>query len=340
MKKSILAAAIAAAGAVASAASAQDKAVEWKLSHYLPPTHPLSQAFLPWTESLSKATGGTLKVTVYPSEQLGKAFDGYNTARDGIAEVSLMSPGYTPGRFPIGNATALPFLISNGDTGTRAVDEWYRKYAATEMKDVKYCIGFVHDPGALHLAKKKVVLPADMKGLKIRPAGGTVGAFMVQLGATTVNASPPEARQVLERGVADGITFPWNSIIIFRIDQVVKFHMNVPFYTSHQMFVINKAAYDKLADGQKKAVDEHCSPDWAVKVVSPWNKWEAEGRAKMKGLDGHEVYDLTPAQIAEWRKAADTMHQTWADTVKKAGGDPKAAMDELQAALKKHNAAY
>jgi TRAP-type C4-dicarboxylate transport system substrate-binding protein len=321
-----------------SAANAQ--MTEWRLAHYLPPSHPLSQSIAEWAKAMETASGGSLKVTVFPSEQLGKAFDGYAMARDGIAEISFMSPGYTPGRFPVGEATALPFLITDGVGGSRAVDEWYRQYAAKEMNDTHYCIGFVHDPGALHLTSKKVVVPADMKGLKIRPAGGTVGAFMAQLGATNVQASPPEARQILERGVADGITFPWNSILLFKIDDAVKFHMNVPLYTSHQMFVINKAAYEKLTGAAKKAVDDNCRSDTAERLATPWAKWESEGRVKMKALPGHDVYDLTAEQVDEWKKAAGPVRDKWAEEVTKGGYDPTEVMDNLIAALKRGQASF
>ena len=322
------------------ATSANAQVVEWRLAHYLPPSHPLSKSIVDWAKSIEASSGGALKINIFPSEQLGKAFDGYSTARDGIAEMSLMSPGYTPGRFPVGEATALPFLITSGDSGSRAVDEWYRQYSAREMKDARYCVGFVHDPGALHLTNKKVLLPSDMKGLKIRPAGGTVGAFMFQLGATNVQAPPSEARQILERGLADGLTFPWNSVLLFTLEDVLKFHMNVPLYTSHQMFVINSSAYEKLSPAAKKAVDDNCNPDGAVRLAAPWAKWEAEGRVKMKGLAGHEVYDLTPEQLAEWEKAANPIREKWADGVRKAGYNPTEVMESLISILKRNKASF
>ena len=34
--------------------------------------------------------------------------------------------------------------MSDGKGGSLALDEWYRKYAATEMKDVKFCLAFIH----------------------------------------------------------------------------------------------------------------------------------------------------------------------------------------------------
>ena len=142
------AAALAAAGLLiaASGALAQDKTFELKLSHWVPPTHPLQKAMEEWGASIEKASNGTIKSKVFPSHQLGKAFDHYDMARDGIADLTYVNPGYQPGRFPIIAAGELPFLVGDAKGGIRAVDTWYRKYAPTEMKDVKYCFSFILDP--------------------------------------------------------------------------------------------------------------------------------------------------------------------------------------------------
>ncbi len=75
-------------------------------------------------------------------------------------------------------------------------------------------------------------LPSDLSGLKVRPAQSTIGEMVKMFGGTNVQASAPEARDALERGVADEITFPWGSIFLFGIDKVVKYHMDVPLYTT------------------------------------------------------------------------------------------------------------
>ena len=324
----------------ASTALAQEKTFDLKISHWVPPSHPLQKALEEWGASVEKELGGTIHYKVYPSQQLGKAFDHYDMARDGIADLTYINPGYTPGRFPIIAAGELPFLMSNGKGGTVALDEWYRKYAAKEMKDVKFCLAFVHDPGALHMVDKKVEVPSDIKGLKIRPAQGTIAEFVRLLGGTNVRASAPEVRDVLARHVADGVTFPWGSIILFGIDKVTKYHMELPFYTTTFALVFNKAKYDAMDAKQKKAIDDHCTSEWALKVAGPWADFEHNGIAKIKAEAGQHVYDITPAQVALWRKAAAPLEAKWAAGAKKAGVDPAKVLAELRADLKKENAAY
>ena len=98
--------------------------------------------------------------------------------RDGIADLSYINPGQMPGRFPIIAAGELPFMIREAHGATRAIDQWYKKYAATEMKDVKYCFSFTYDPARIHFKSKKVVVPADLKGAE----GAPVARHLCQLG--------------------------------------------------------------------------------------------------------------------------------------------------------------
>jgi len=205
------------------------------------------------------------------------------------------------------------------------------------MKDTHLCFAFIHDPGSLH-AKKKVVVPSDLKNLKVRPAGSTIGEMVKMFGGTNVQTSAPEARDAIERGVADEITFPWGSLILFGIDKAVKYHIDVPLYTTMFTYNINLKTYNALSPAQKKVMDDHCSPEWAAKIADPWADFEASGRDKLKAMPGHEVYKLTPEQLAEWTKSVEPLHASWIEAVKKAGGDPAAIDSDLRAALKKHQA--
>jgi TRAP-type C4-dicarboxylate transport system substrate-binding protein len=323
-----------------SQAGAQDKPVQLRFSHWVPPTHPMHTAAMAWADSIDKASNGSIKIAIFPSQQLGKAFDHYNMGRDGIADVSHVNPGYEPGRFPIIGALELPFIFSNAKEGSAALDAWYRRYAEREMKDVRYCLAFAHDPGTLHLAKKKAVMPADMSGLKVRPPNAVIANWMTLLGATNVQASAPEIRDILEKGVAEAAGAPWGSMLLFGIDKVTKYHIDSPFYVSEQVWVLNKAKYDSLSPAQKKVMDQHCSSEWALKIAAPWAEFESGGRDKIKAMPGHEVYPLTPAELAAWRMSAEPVMATWDASVRKANEDPKAILEDLRKTLTEYKSAY
>jgi TRAP-type C4-dicarboxylate transport system substrate-binding protein len=324
----------------ASAALAQDKTFDLKLSHWVPPTHPLQKAMEEWGASVEKASNGTIKSKVYPAQQLGKAFDHYDMARDGIADFTYVNPGYQPGRFPIISAGELPFLVGDAKGGIRAVDSWYRKYAPTEMKDVKYCFSFILDPIAWHSRSKKILVPADIKGMKVRPAQATVAAWVTLLGGTNIQASATEVRDVLEKGVAEAVTFPWGSVPLLGVDKVTKYHMDAPLATVTFQWLMSPRTYGAMSAAQKKVIDDHCTTDWAAKFADPWADFEHAGLAKMKAEPGHEVYTITDAQLAEWKTSAEPLHKQWTDSVRKAGRDPDVVMKELKDSLAQYKASY
>src|SRR5205809_5937493 len=267
MRKSFLALVLAAS---VTPALAQEKTFELKISHWVPATHSLQKALEDWAAAVEKDSGGTIKSKVFPAQQLGKAFDHYDMARDGIADVTYVNPGYQPGRFPIIGAGELPFLMSEAKGGSMALDAWYRKYAEKEMKDVKFCLGFIHSPSSFHSRTKKIVVPDDVKGMKVRPAHATMATFITQLGGTNVQSSAPEVRDILDKGVADAVTFPWGSVPLFGIDKVTKYHMEVPLYVTTFAFVFNKGTYGQMSAAQKKVIDDHCTNEWASRIAGPW----------------------------------------------------------------------
>jgi TRAP-type C4-dicarboxylate transport system substrate-binding protein len=317
---------------------AQDKPVNLKISLWIPASLPLVPAYTAWGKSMEQESGGSIKTTVFPAEQLGKAFDHYDMARDGIADVAYVNPGYQVGRFPIIALGQIPFTFRDGHSGTQAIDAFYRKYAAKEMKDVHFCFAFIHDPGTLH-SRVKITTPQDIRGLKVRPAQSTVGQMVTLLGGTNVQASAPESRDAIERGVADAIFFPWNSMFNFGIDKVVKYHLDTPLYTSVFVTVMNKSKYDNMSAAQKKVVDDHCTTEWAEKVAGPWTDFEAAGRQRMREQPGHEFVELTPEQLDAWHASIAPLRAAWAESVKKVGVDPDQAEAELKADIAKYQTA-
>ncbi len=79
----------------------------------------------PWAEKVNKASGGKLKVEVYPSMQLGgKPADLPQQLEDGVVDAIFHLPGFSPGRFP-------------GDGGHRAAVHQRRRVGRAEPGGVR-----------------------------------------------------------------------------------------------------------------------------------------------------------------------------------------------------------
>ena len=332
--KIIRLAAVAAAALLAMPAAAQEKL---SLSHWVPPNHAMQPTGLvPWAESIKKASNGELEVEIYPAQQLGAAPDHYDMARDGIADITYVNPGYQPGRFPIVALGEMPFHVTNAIEGSQAFDEWYREYAAKEMPDVYFCVAFFHDPGSLH-SKGPMRVPADIKGKNIRPAQATMARLVSMLGGSSLQVSAPETRDLLATGAADAVTFPWDGLYLFGMDTVVKHHIDMPFYATTFVYVMNKARYEGLSEQNRKVIDDHCTSEWAMKLAEGWAKVEMAGRERIKAAPDHTVYKPTPEELQLWKDAAAPLLDAWKKDVAAKGDDPDAIYARFRDVLAKHN---
>lgn len=333
-------AAAAVAVMAAGTAMAQDSPVNLRFAHWVPGTHPIQvHGMEQWAESISEASGGSISVTFFPGRQLGAANDHYDMARDGIADIAFVNPGYQPGRFPVIAAGELPFTFSNAVGGSAALDVWYRPYAEGEMSDVKVCLVHLHSPGTFH-SRTPIQHPDDIAGMNVRPAHATMAAFISSLGGQNFQVSAPESRDALSRGVADAITFPWNSIMIFGIDAAVEYHTDMPLYATTFAWVMNQGTYDRMSEAQQAVIDDHCTSEWAERVATGWAADEDSGRTTLLGMEGHTAVVPSEEDVAAWRAAAEPMWQRWAEGVEAAGHDAEQMWSELQAQIQARDAAY
>ncbi|MCX5590166.1 TRAP transporter substrate-binding protein [Alcaligenes endophyticus] len=321
-------------------ANAADKPVRLRLSHNLPTTNALhSGVMVPWAKSIEQASEGSLKVQVFPAQQLGPAKDHYNMARDGIVDMAFYLVGIEPGRFPIVSAAEIPFSVSDNGKGSRALYEWYQNYADQEMGDVKVCTMFYDGGGTIH-SKKKIESPTDMAGLKIRSPNVQAANFYRLAGASPIQLSASDAADAVERGVVDAISFPWNLLSALGADRALKYHLDMNFYSLGTAIVMNKNSYARLSDQQKAVIDSHCNADWAERLPKAWYDWEQEGRQALMTKSDHTLYTVPSEKEAEWKAMAEQVRAEWQATVDKTGADGQAIYADLQKRLDAYNAGY
>jgi TRAP-type C4-dicarboxylate transport system substrate-binding protein len=321
------------------AADAQE--VNLKLSYWVPPSHLLTPGYKEWGAALEKASNGTIKVTLFPSSQLGSGADHYDMVKSGIADVGLINPGYTPGRFPVAAASDLPFLITDSYKAAPAINRWYRKYAEKEMAEHVVCANYTHEKATIHSSKKEVKVPDDVKGMKVRTANQTIATLITSMGGNSVQVPIMEAYDTLKRGITEAITVPWDGLShpAFKFGEVTTYTLDIPMYVSSFTHGISRRTYDKLTAEQKKAVDSVCTPEWSQKIYKAWYD-DAISREQGVRKSDRKLTKVGPAEVKLWRDAAKPVYDQWAAAVKNAGHDPEKVLNELKDELKKADALF
>ncbi len=330
--KTIIAPLALGAGVALSSAFTAGAETVWRFSNWVPGTTHPSPGFEAWGKSIEEASGGQIKVEFFHAGQLGSPRDHYNMVRDGIADAGWSVPAFEPDRFPIFEVTSLPFLTTDAVKASNVVHSWYNNYADDEMSEVKLCAITMAPEGTLNFKDMEIRTPDQMAGVKIRPVGTFLTQFVKDLGAVPVAIPASEARQAFDRGLVEGIAFPWRTLYPFGLDKVTTHHQDMIIYAVAATIVINKDSYAALNDDGKAVIDAHCNPDWSQNINQMWYDWEKEGRALLTA-DGHTIYALTDEEEQQWVDAAQHLYDGWVALVEDRVPNAAEALDSLLSAM-------
>ena len=246
--------ALAATIAIGAMASARPSAAQTTLtmSSWVGPQHHLTSVVLQgWANEVEKATNGRVKLTMLPKHPSAPPGT-FDAVKDGLVDVSYVTASYTPARHIM---PLMPELPGSGDTAlvnSVAYSRIHWKYfqQVGEYKGVKLLGVFTHGPGQMY-TKKPVRTIADVQGLKIRTGGGVAEAVANALGASAFVKPAPESFELLKSGVADGVFFPLESIVSFKLETVLEQATLFPggMYSSAFGFFMNEDKWAKLLEG-------------------------------------------------------------------------------------------
>lgn len=299
------------------------------MSSWLPSGHPLVKDVMkPWAASVEEATEGRVKVMMLPSS-LGPPKAHYDIARDGQADITYSGHGYTPGRFKLYKMVEFPF---GGDSAEAASIAYWRVYnehlkQANEHRGVKLLGLFTHGPGHIHNSKRRVSGPSDLEGLKLRVGGGIMNDIISDLGAVTIQKPSSSIYQLMSNGVADGTTFPFESVVAFNVQGKATHTTIVPggLYNFSFFLVMNGDRFANLSKEDQAAIESVSGEAFAKLAGRMWDIQDAKGLAIMKE-NGNDIITADEAFKSEIAEASAPLEAEWLETAKEMGVDGEAAI--------------
>jgi TRAP-type C4-dicarboxylate transport system substrate-binding protein len=317
MRKILLAAA--ALAAMALPAKAQN--VTLRVGTWLPAHHLIMRGIIqPWAEAIERETGGSLKLQIMDAP-IGRPPDYFDNVVNGVIDAGYGVSGHNPGRFTLTQLLDLPFMSPDPWSGSAASWLTYQRWGAQYKEHAGVHIAglFVHSEPWIFLRGEPLKTLEDLKGKKIRVGGNVTGRIVAALGGQPVQLPPTEAQQAMMSGVADGITFPMESIEFFKITPVIKSAMRVPggLYTDTFWIGINEAKWKALSPAHKAAVDKH-SGMIPMQAGWAWTNGENWGR---EALEKNKVQFVAfpDAEVAKMKAALKPLEDDWLAEAKKRG---------------------
>src|ERR1700744_2437621 len=316
MRKLVWAAASVAALAFAAPAAAQSPIVI-KFSHVVAADTPKGKAAEKFKELAEKYTDGKVKVEVYPNSTLYKDKEELEALQ--LGAVQMLAPSNS--KFgPIGirefEVFDLPYILPDIKS-LRKVTDGPLGARLLKLLDSKGMTGLAYwDNGFKQMsANKKLVAPADYRGLKFRIQSSKVlEAQFRTLGSIPQVMAFSEVYQALQTGVVDGEENTASHIYSQKMHEVQKYLTMTNHGYIGYVVVVNKKFWDGLPADIRGQLEK------AMKEATAYGnnqsaKENDDALAEIKKSGKTEILTLTPERDAAMRKAMDPVYKDVATRV-------------------------
>ncbi len=212
-----------------------------------------------FASEVEKRTAGRYKVQTFYSGALGGERESIEAVQLGTQELTLTSTGPIPNFVPEAKILDIPFLFSGKPHAHAVLDgpigqDMLTKFDSKGFKALAWA-----ENGVRHMtnSKRAVNSPDDLKGLKMRTMENPVHVAAYKgFGIVPTPMAFPEVFTALQQGTVDGQENPLSVIMAAKFDQVQK-HLTLTGHVySPAVFLMNKAAFDKLSAADKTAFIE------------------------------------------------------------------------------------
>ncbi|MCK5456654.1 MAG: TRAP transporter substrate-binding protein [Melioribacteraceae bacterium] len=198
-----------------------------KLGHGLDGTHPVHKSMVFMSEELVKNSNGTMRIDIYPSQQLGTERECVELLQIGSLGMTKVSASVLEGFASSYTIFNLPYVFRDEDHLFSILDGEIGKeiLMSSEKKLIRGVCYFDAGSRSFYTKEKPVNTPEDLTGLKIRTQESATSVKLVNtLGGSATPISWGELYTALQQGVVDGAENNPPSFYLSRHYEVCKYY--------------------------------------------------------------------------------------------------------------------
>ena len=248
-----------------------------RLAHGLDVNHPVHRSMEILADRAKERSGGTLRVEIYPAEQLGSEREALELLQIGSLAMTKVSASVLESFAPAFELFGIPYLFEDRDHLFRVLEGDIGKELLLEPERYRLRGLCYYDAGSrsFYTRSTPILTPQDLEGLKIRTQESPSAMRMVRaLGGSPTPISWGELYSALQQGVVDGA------------------ENNPPSFHLSRHYEVAKTY----------ALDEHTAvPDVLVIGTAVWETLSAEHRAVLEAA----VAESAEAQKRLWKEAEE-----------------------------------
>lgn len=290
-----------------------------------------ARVLTPWIEKMNAQLSPGAQMRLYPGAILGAATAQYDLVKNGVADIALVVPGYTPGVFPKTSVGEIPFIADTAVDLTGKLLTFYEEgLISSEFEDFKL-VGLFSTPAYNYISPKEGILsPEQVQGMRIRAPSAYVGRLIGELGASSINLPATEVYEGLERGIVDATLWNLNAVTTFRLHEPARYYTNLNMTMTPMLVLMNKNTYERQSAEDKAVLDQSLGRDFSEWAAQVTDDYEDERREAFIAEGSVTMQTPSDEQLAAWHKVMEPAPQIWLEFT--SGLDPaegQALLDRL-----------
>jgi TRAP-type C4-dicarboxylate transport system substrate-binding protein len=267
----------------------------------------------PWSKQVMADADGTIEIKLFPGGAIANFANVYDRIVNGVAEIGFGTVGVA-GIFTRTGVSTVPFITQNSAVASAAVWRLYAKgITAEDFTAVRPVTLFTFSTGGLH-SNRSIRTAGDFRGLKIGVQGKMQGDTYEIFGAAPVTMTSSDIYQSLQRGLIAGSTMSWAGVQVFKLAEVAKYHLDLPFGLTPGFFIMNKEAYAKLPDKGRAALERHSGEKLSTMIAEFGIKDDSRILTDLKQQPGQVFAEVEPAEQERWKKLLAPITEDWVKT--------------------------
>nr|MBO2490846.1 TRAP transporter substrate-binding protein [Rhodothermus marinus] len=244
---------------LAGCASRSQDVLVLRLAHALGPTHSAHRAMVYLGERLEEKSGGTIRVVVYPSQQLGSERELLELLQIGSLAMAKVSAAVLEGFVPEYQVFSLPYLFRDDTHRFKVLEGPIGQELLLAGERVLLRGLCYYDAGSrsFYTVTRPIYTPDDLRGLKIRTLESPTQIQMVNLmGASATPIPWGEVFTALQQGIVDGAENNPPSFYLSHHYEVARFYTLDEHTSIPDVLLISLHVWNRLTPQQRQWVQE------------------------------------------------------------------------------------
>ena len=237
------------------------KSYELKISTTQTDTSMIYAGLQAAADEIMEKTNGDVKVTIYPSSQLGGEEDMIDQAIAGIGVAVLTDAGRMSSYVNDIGIFNMAYFVNNYEDGLKVIATDTFKGWTDELIDQGtrvLCFNY-YDGARSFMQNKEVNTPEDLKGLVTRtPGAAPYNESISAMGATPYNVAWSEVYNSIQTKAIDACEVQYTSAVSSHIYEVCKYVAKTEHINLFNCLICGEAWFSKLPEEYQQIVLDAC----------------------------------------------------------------------------------